>query len=465
MNMRGGRNDVESLRETLIDLEMLRQHEARARADSEMLLQGLRSLGYSETPEAMFAELFDQLRRLIGCDDVFVLRAQENGRLDARHATARQFGSQPWLYRRLFQRVTQGRVVAAYDINRIPEWADQPEAVRQNVVSALHGPVTSAGQPGLLVATSGQRGYFTPDHVEIMQRMLLLVEQALFHAEARETLSRERALMLHRDQLQQMVDAQTADLIEARRAAVDANASKGQLVASLGHELRSPLHAIIAFSDLAQRKGTISNDDAQRYFDRIKISGETILSLVDQLLDLAKMEAGRMSFSFEPVDVRGLVNDVIDEFESLASQQAVSLQAELEPVDGVVDAERIKQVVRNLLSNALKFSPRDDALKVRLVSGGGQITLSIEDNGSGVADADKQRVFDGFVQTESGISKPGGTGLGLAICREIIQAHRGRIWVEDADGGGSRFLFKVPLSQSGPALTRVRIESGVSATS
>lgn len=447
MSRRIAADDGESLHEALVDLEMLRQHEARARADSEMLLRGLRSLSYSETPEAMFAELFDQLRRLIGCDDVFVLRLRENGRLDARHTTAERFGFQSWFCGPMFQRVTRGRVVASYDINRVPEWAGQPEAVRQNVISALHGPVTSAGQPGLLVATSGQRGYFTPDHVEIMQRMLLLVEQALFHAEARETRSRERALLLHRDQLQQMVDVQTADLIEARQTAVDANESKGQLVAGLGHELRSPLHAIIAFSDLAQRKGVISNDDAQRYFDRIKVSGETILSLVDQLLDLAKMEAGKMSFSFEPVDVRGLVNDVIDEFESLASRQAVSLHAALEPVDGVVDAERIKQVVRNLLSNALKFSPRDDVLKVRLVSANGQITISVEDNGSGVADADKQRVFDGFVQAESGISKPGGTGLGLAVCREIIQAHRGRIWVEDADGGGSKFLFRVPLDR------------------
>jgi signal transduction histidine kinase len=277
--------------------------------------------------------------------------------------------------------------------------------------------------------------------------MLLLVDQALFHAEARETLSRERALMLHRDQLQQMVDAQTADLIEAKQAAVDANASKGRLVASLGHELRSPLHAILAFSDLAKSKGVISNEDAQRYFDRIKTSGETILCLVDQLLDLAKMEAGKMSFTFESVDLRALVDEVAAEFESLASQKDVSLDSVLEPVDGIIDAQRIKQVVRNLLSNALKFSPRNDVLKVRLVSGNGQIRVSVEDNGSGIADADKQRIFDGFVQTTSGISNPGGTGLGLAICREIIQAHRGRIWVEDADGGGARFLFSVPPGQ------------------
>jgi signal transduction histidine kinase len=436
--------DTEALRELLIDLEQSRDHEAAARRDSEMLLQGLRSLANADTSDDMFGELFAVLRQHLGCDDLFVLRSGEDGGIEVPHATDARFVNGGWSRGAMFDRVLGGDVVAAFDVSRIPEWRDQCDEARASVVSALHGPLKPAGRPGMLVATSHRRGYFADPQVAVMRRMLLLVEQALLNVEVRETRKREAALLIHREQLQQMVEERTSDLLQAKQAADRANKSKGRLVASLSHELRSPLHAVIAFTDLARRRGELSFEEARRYFDRIHLSGQTILKLVDELLDLAKLESGRLSFAFDTADAAQLVYDVVDEFESMMQYKQLVLKMQLEAASVRLDATRIKQVLRNLLSNAIKFSPPGSELVIGLTVHGGALRFEVVDQGEGIADEAKERVFDSYVQTASGAAITGGTGLGLAICREIIAAHDGRIWVEDTQAGGSRFVFTLP---------------------
>jgi signal transduction histidine kinase len=436
--------DAEILREALLDLQLMREHEARARRDSDMLLHGLRSLNEAQNPEEIFAALFAQLREQLGCADVFVLRREADGLLVAGQSTHARFECVSWQPGALFERVMRGNVVASFDVGRVSEWTAQPAAVLTGVTSALHGPLTPAGRPGLMVATHPDRGYFTRAHAGVMQRMLLLVQQALVHVEARESLARERALLVRRDQLQEMVDAQTADLLEAKRAADEANESRARLVASLGHELRSPLHAVIAYSDLGLRNRTPDWEKVERYFERIRQSGETLLDLVDRLLEFARMEAGMMPFDFERSEVATLVRDVVAEFDSLAETADLHLATALADVVAVLDRERFRQVLRNLLSNAIKFSPRGGTVGIELRPDGSGFQLAVDDSGPGVPDADRERIFRNFVQATEVDVTPGGTGLGLSICREIVHAHRGRIWVEQAPSGGARFALALP---------------------
>lgn len=441
-----GSTDAELLRETLMDLGRLRDRETKLRQTNEMLLQGLHSLSSATTSEAMFDELFALMRQSLDCRDVLVLRIAEDGVIDVPYATNALFENSRWYHGSLFDRVAHGEIVATFDVEPIPEWQVQPEGVRKIVTSALHAPLTYGGRSGLLIATSPQRGHFARRHTQIMRRMLVLIEQALLRREVQEAQTRERALLVRSDELQAMVEEQTAELYHAMQLAVSANESKKCLVSSITHELRTPLHAIIAFSQMGLDPAHATDGaKIQRYFDRIQCAGATLLNLVDQLLDLSKLEAGKLEFSFRPTELSDLVRKVVGEFESIAYTKKVQIFAAIDQVVCVVDDERFQQVVRNLLSNALKFSPASSNLQITLTSGVSDVLLCVDDQGDGIDDADKERIFGEFEQTAKGAEKRGGTGLGLSICREIVSAHSGRIWVENAPGGGSSFRVSLPI--------------------
>jgi signal transduction histidine kinase len=173
-----------------------------------------------------------------------------------------------------------------------------------------------------------------------------------------------------------------------------------------------------------------------------------LLRLVNDLLDLSKLEAGRMSFNFCLADVGELVEVVIDEFRSLSAEQKIKIHYDRpeETLTTMVDPDRIQQVVRNILGNAVKFSPPSGTISVRLERLGEAMLLSVSDEGPGIPPDEMEMVFDKFVQSSKTKTNTGGTGLGLAICREIVGGHKGRIWVENNAGLGCTFSCEIPIA-------------------
>ncbi|OHB74704.1 MAG: hypothetical protein A2Z25_19055 [Planctomycetes bacterium RBG_16_55_9] len=181
-----------------------------------------------------------------------------------------------------------------------------------------------------------------------------------------------------------------------------------------------------------------------------------LLKLLNALLDLAKLESGGATFTFEPADLRVLVKSVVNEFDAMLSERGLSLRYEWSDpfdklragFDGLValDADKIEQVVRNLLNNAIKFSAQDGQIDVDIRFVGDSVRVSVRDRGPGVPEDELEAVFDKFVQSSKTKTGAGGTGLGLAICHEIIAGHAGRIWAENRPGGGAVFSFEIPLS-------------------
>jgi signal transduction histidine kinase len=173
-----------------------------------------------------------------------------------------------------------------------------------------------------------------------------------------------------------------------------------------------------------------------------------LLHLVNDLLDLSKLEAGRMTFEFTLADLSELVEVVIDEFRSLFAEQKIKIHYEgpRPAISSMVDPGRIQQVVRNLLANAVKFSPPAGTVYVRLRQVGEAMLLSVRDEGPGIPPDEVEKVFDKFFQSSKTKSDTGGTGLGLAICREIVSGHKGRIWAENNEGAGCMFFVELPIS-------------------
>lgn len=264
----------------------------------------------------------------------------------------------------------------------------------------------------------------------------------------------EDELRRHRDHLSEMVREQTADLLAAKDAAEFANRMKSEFLSNISHELRTPLHSIMSFSRLGINKAgsADSQDKVRGYFERINVSGERLTSLVDDLLNLAKLESGQTVLELKAVDPARLVSEVSASLEALLSGRAQQLRIDnhLGTVNVRMDPDRFAQVVLNLIGNASKFSPRGTPIEVglnsaRLADGAPAFGLTVADVGPGIPENELEEIFGKFIQSTRTKTGAGGTGLGLAICREIIEAHGGTITAANRPGGGAVFEVLMPM--------------------
>jgi signal transduction histidine kinase len=215
----------------------------------------------------------------------------------------------------------------------------------------------------------------------------------------------------------------------------------------MSHELRTPLNAIIGFSQVLQEGifGDV-NEKQREYLEDILSSGQHLLSLINDVLDLSKVEAGQMELELAPFSLRETLERGVVMLRERASDNGIGLRLEQAPDIDVVrgDERRVRQVVFNLLSNAVKFTPAGGEVVVGSRRVGREVEVSVQDTGPGIAPGDHQRVFHEFQQTELGLEHEG-TGLGLALSKQLVELHGGRIWLDSDLGRGSRFAFTLPL--------------------
>lgn len=245
-------------------------------------------------------------------------------------------------------------------------------------------------------------------------------------------------------------EKQLHDLVEK---AEEANKAKSEFLAKMSHELRTPLHGIIALSHLGIEKA--DTDKIQDYFSNIEKSGERLKNLVDDLLDLSKLEVGKMQMSFKNQNIKSIIDDCITEQQGFLDEchLNISVTGTTDNPYAECDIDRISQVILNLLNNAIKFSPENTTIKFTISDAMeidnkpvNALQVSISDQGKGVSEDRRESVFNKFAQVDTINNKFSGTGLGLAISREIIQAHNGCIWCQSSESGGAEFVFRMPVS-------------------
>jgi CheY-like chemotaxis protein/GGDEF domain-containing protein/two-component sensor histidine kinase len=226
----------------------------------------------------------------------------------------------------------------------------------------------------------------------------------------------------------------------------------------MSHELRTPLNAIIGFSEVLLDPDLSDMPDDQRaeFLDNIHRSGKHLLGLINDILDLSKVEAGRMELHPEPLAVSTLVQGCLDIVKPLAAKKHIDLKAACEPAELLVeaDAARVKQVLYNLLSNAVKFTPEGGRVSVDATIQGEEVHVAVQDTGVGIAADDQELVFEEFRQVDGAATREQeGTGLGLALVRRLVELHGGRIWLRSTIGEGSTFTFALPLRSAKAAVT------------
>src|SRR5216684_3331356 len=249
-------------------------------------------------------------------------------------------------------------------------------------------------------------------------------------------------------------------LVQAKEEAVRASKFKDQFLSTMSHELRTPLNAVLGFSDLLadERYGPL-NDRQQRYIDHIHSGGKHLLKLISDILDLSKIEAGRMELAREDVTVAFAFSEVISALYPLAEKKSQALLQQAEPNLHVhADAMRFKQVLMNLVGNAIKFTPEGGRIELTARHMDDQVRMEVRDNGPGIAPEEQQRIFEAFFRLAQTGSATEGTGLGLAITARLVELHGSKLEIESKSGEGTCFYFSLPLlaiSPDEPAQTTI----------
>jgi hypothetical protein len=240
-------------------------------------------------------------------------------------------------------------------------------------------------------------------------------------------------------------------LRHAKASAEAANLAKSQFLANMSHELRTPLNSILGFSQLLEMQGTDGagrptlTDKQREYLRWIRDGGEHLLDMVNDVLDLSKIEAGKVELEKKPFNTATLIRRVLTTVRSLAAKKHLHVDTDIEAELGLLDADevRIKQVLYNLLSNAIKFTERERRIGVEARGRGDTVELTVWDEGIGIDLADRERIFEPFEQLRKG-HEGHGTGLGLTIVKNLVELHGGAVSVQSEVGKGSRFTIRLP---------------------
>ena len=279
-----------------------------------------------------------------------------------------------------------------------------------------------------------------------------------------ELLARVRAHMRAR-RLFEQASMSAAGLAAANRELEKASRLKSEFLANMSHELRTPLNAIIGFSEVLLDSELYDMPQGQRtqFLENIRRSGHHLLGLINDILDLSKVEAGRMELRRETIQLHELILGCVAIVQPLAYKKRITLDANSRAGDLTIPADpaRVKQILYNLLSNAVKFTPEGGRVTVTAEIAESEARVAVQDTGIGITLADQAIIFDEFQQIDQGPARQQeGTGLGLALVRRLVELHGGRVWVESAPGEGSRFTFTLPVvgdtAQPIASLTRQR---------
>jgi signal transduction histidine kinase len=351
---------------------------------------------------------------------------------DGEEATRRAFPTRPE------RRMLAARAVLSRAIVHVPDVAADPEFDYRTLAataawrSLLVVPMLRGGEVlGTVGVARAQIGPFRDQEIGLLQ-----------------TFADQAVIAIENVRLFKELQASNREIAEKSRQLEVASQHKSEFLANMSHELRTPLNAIIGFSEvLGERLFGELNSKQEEYLKDIHASGQHLLSLINDILDLSKIEAGRMELELTDFHLPAALDNALTLVRERAGRRGIALHITTdERLDYIrADERKVRQVVLNLLSNAIKFTPEGGRIEVRAKAVNGSVEISVSDTGVGIAPEDQEAIFEEFRQVGTADKKVEGTGLGLALSRKFVELHGGRIRVKSQIGAGSTFTFTIPM--------------------
>lgn len=336
-------------------------------------------------------------------------------------------------YPEIQKALTTGKVVTIADIYNSPLTEDIQKEVKPIIGQSVMVIPLKYGDENLgVLFLRGFRGGkgFSREEIKFCETVATLSGQVLFTA-----------------RLYDELKIKSGELKKTVEQLEEANRMKSVFVANVSHELRTPLTSILGYLQLLTDMD-FSKEESMMHLNTIRKNADTLLLLINELIDITKIEAGTFELFYEKGNLNDLVQFVCENIRPRVERAGIRMELKMQNFEEefFFDVNRIEQVLNNILNNAIKFSPDGTSISVQTSFSEKWGQVSIRDQGIGISKGDQERIFDRFVQAEASFSREkSGAGIGLHLCREIIAMHKGRIWVESMEGSGATFYFKIPL--------------------
>ncbi|MBN2231588.1 MAG: response regulator [Deltaproteobacteria bacterium] len=464
------------------------QEELRQRVkELSVLFEAARTIGSSVSLQQIMDNILDLLVDTFSVDNCSVRLLDEDGmlRIKCQRGLKPEFVKtaerQPSMECHSGECYLTGRVIRVPDAERISKPVSTNLITGQGIKSFVQAPIVYEGHTiGVLTAASvKEKGYFSDQFTELFTSLAgqlgVAIEKARLY-ERLEAFNRELEVKVAERTV--ALEQQSLELETVNRELKELDRLKSEFLANMSHELRTPMNSIIGYTQLLIDgvDGPV-NDDQQESLEKVERNAEHLLNLINDILDLSKIEAGKMEMKIAPFAFDEVVEDTVDTIRPLIENKRhqfnLELVSGLPPVLG--DAEKVRQILINLLNNAVKFTPAEGTITLAagpcaapprgLAHRAGYLQVDVRDTGIGIREEDIGRLFGEFVQLESSANRTyGGTGLGLSITRRLVDLHDGRIWVESEFGRGSTFSFVLPLAEPYMAETEPVGAGGVAVT-